>query len=203
MMDSTADCCGCDVPPAAAAALIVSYWLLWTLMVRCMAVVAVTPGHHGCRSDSSCKHSQGLHQGRHGMGCCGVVCACGAWLEPIPLQLACVQQPSSLAQLVHPHLSCGGPHSQCLRQPCCEPPQVAQEGTEASQAQGRPVEVGCAQQRRARHAEKHRQAAACNCPCWQRVSRTLLAPLTAHTHLFAALSPTGSSLSTRGVTLSL
>jgi len=53
MMDSTAESRGPSPPPASAgaavsaASLILLNWLLYTLMVRCMAVVAVTPGHQG------------------------------------------------------------------------------------------------------------------------------------------------------------
>jgi hypothetical protein len=32
-----------------------SRWQLYTLMVRCMATLAATPGHHGCSRPSSCR----------------------------------------------------------------------------------------------------------------------------------------------------
>lgn len=53
MMDSTAEskgpspAAGATGAAASAASLILLNWLLYTLMVRCMAVVAVTPGHQG------------------------------------------------------------------------------------------------------------------------------------------------------------
>jgi hypothetical protein len=36
-----------------------SCWQLYTLMVRCIATLAATPGHHGCSRPSSCRRRVG------------------------------------------------------------------------------------------------------------------------------------------------